>query len=161
MKRSYSALRNAEPLVLSPVNTKPEPTFIWTGDYVQPVAKGKFEIFVYSSTKKNEVLQQRAALDDYGTEFDGRPVVGVIRPPLGSSPYYGLVLGLLRETGQVQFTFDDTTSQRLCRFALDVREVARGQAVIDVDVFRYENQPRPPGTPKFRFCRDLVSSAAP
>jgi len=157
LTRTYKALRHADPAVVSPIGAGAQPAFAWTGRYVQPANIGKFEIFVFSSRNKDDALKLRAEFERFCAEFDGKPVVGVIRPPLGKNKYYGLVLGLLRETGQVQFTFDEVTSRDMCRFALDMRGRPGGTRLINKDVNRYEMEPRAPGVPRYRFCRDLVS----
>lgn len=157
LTRTYRALRHAEPATVTPEVSGAAPAFHWTGKYVQPANIGKFEIFVFSSKNKDDAVKLRAAFERFGAEFDGKPVVGVIRPPLGKNTFYGLVLGLLRETGQIQFTFDETASRDMCRFALDMRDRPGGRRLIDKDVNRYEMEPRAPGVPRYRFCRDLVS----
>jgi hypothetical protein len=82
-----------------------------------------------------------------------KEAVGVIRPPLHNSRWHGVVIGVRKESGEVQFTFDRETSTRLCQWALDVRKarpkIFRGQP------YRYEMEPRAKGTDNPRPCTYL------
>ncbi len=152
VSRQYSALRDA------PVEEVEAPTgalFRWTGDYIQPLNQNKYEIFVFSTKDAHEAEKRKSMLDEAALQVGSQEVAGVVRPPLGKSEWYGVVIGLVKPTGQIQFTFDEQHSGSVCRWALEARENEVVSRLIGHDYYRYEMEPRLPGAPKFIPCRDL------
>ncbi len=63
--------------------------------------------------------------------------VGVLRPPLPPSRFWGVALGLVHETGQVQFTFTNEEARSTCSSALALRSLP-GLSLIKPDAYRYK-----------------------
>jgi hypothetical protein len=129
--------------------------FTWRATYIRPRTEHKFEIFVYSNEDMRWAEERKKALDLARLSFEGREVIAVLRPRLEPSRWHGVVLGLRQPSGQIRFTFDGETATRLCRWAWSARSRGPTAEIIDRDAYRYEMEPRAPGAPKFRFCREL------
>jgi len=131
----YVALR---PSTVQTVTAPDGATFHWSANYVKPQNANTFEIFLLSTPSADAAEQLRRAIDKAALAFSGRPVVAVVRPPLGASVNFGVVLGIRRETGQIQFTFDKASSGRLCRWVVTERQSPAVGRLVREDVYRYE-----------------------
>ena len=126
LQRLYSALRDAgEVVVRSEIGQ-----FSWSGKYHQPRDKlFDSEVFVNSVQFKSiddAVGQEKARkaieelqrlVNHLDLTFQGRRVVAVVRPSL-TKPQFGLALGVVQDTDQIQFTFpkaDRCRSYRMWR----------------------------------------------
>jgi hypothetical protein len=131
LERDYIALRSAP--AIPPLDTMVG-TFQWIGEYKKPQNEDRYEVFVASSvcgisTEKDcaaRAAYTRDQFDGFNLKFKDRPAVMVVRPPLRKHRAYGLALGLVQPTGQVQFTFNETNANQLCRWAAD--QIGQGKA---------------------------------
>lgn len=101
----------------------------WSAKYYSGLKDDRFQIFLTSSSDVASLMRVKADFDRAALEADvdgqRRPLVAVVRPPLGGNPNWGLNVGLSLPSGQIRFTFDDATSARLCRRMVElVREKA-------------------------------------
>lgn len=144
----YVALRDAGPAEVKADDVKVR----WRATYARPEHEHKFEIFLSTDpiTSAAAAEAQKKRLDTGGVRLDDQPMVGVIRPPLPPNRSFGIVLGLEQPSGQIRFTFDETTANRLCR-----EVVARHQGIVSPHAYRYEMEPRRSGTAPTRPCRSL------
>jgi hypothetical protein len=143
LDRDYIALRDAAeiPPIQSEVGA-----FQWTGKYIVPNNENKYEILLASAVcgdppEKNcadRAVYAKTQFDKAGMKFNGYPVVMVVRPPLRKPPAYGLALGLVQPTSQVEFTFDVKAASQGCHWAASY--IGKGQAgrLIRPDLNRYE-----------------------
>jgi len=122
LQRDYIALRPADEVTIeSPVGT-----FLWKGEYVVPKQENKFEVLLASANCGDPVdracidrtMKAKTRFDQAGLNFDSRPIVMVVRPPLRKPPSYGLALGVVQPTRQVQFTFSKEDAGQLCHWAM-------------------------------------------
>lgn len=147
----YVALRDAGPsqVVLDGVHLR------WRATYARPQHEHKFEIFLSTDALASAAAAEarKRRVDAAQLRLDGRPVLGVIRPPLPPNRNFGIVLGLEEPTGQVRFTFDEPTVNRLCHDVIALARVA-GSAV-SPHAYRYEMEPRAARVPATRPCRTL------
>ena len=152
LTREYVALRNAEMILRQLKNGS---LVQWIGTYRAPVKPDKFEVFLTSSKAVRDVRRFKKRFDYSALTFNQQPLVAVIRPPLPPSEYYGVAAGVILESGQTRFTYNKQTAGDLCRELYSKRESADFRTLIQDDIYRFENQPRAPGAPKFQFCKDL------
>jgi hypothetical protein len=151
LRRNYVALRDAPTEVIR----NDHGSFVWVGKYQQPEVKDKFEIFSISTTDVKEARAIKARIDKAQLKYNGRPALGVVRPPLDASKWYGVVIGLEQMNGQVQFTFDEATSKQLCQWLISLRADKKDPISRNVNPFRYEMEPRKPHEQSKRLCKAL------
>ena len=150
--RQYVALRHAKAIQLQLKNGD----FVtWTGTYHPPLEEDKFEIFLKSSKKVTEVKDFKTKFDEAALTFNKQPLVGVIRPPLPPNEFFGVTAGIVLENGQTRFTYNEQYAGDLCGHLYLLREKEKLTKLIEDEIYRYENKPRPPGAPKFQFCKEL------
>lgn len=149
LKRSYVALRDARVKELDVDHSH----YRWTGKYQRAPKMYDTEVFVSSilvannldfqanaaaiNNAKSSVSRMKHDFDALGLRFEGRPLVAVIRPPL-TQLSYGLAIGMVEETQQIRFTYENVVATRLRQFLLEQR--ARGgkvQSTIAPDTFLY------------------------
>ena len=149
LSRSYVALRDARIKNI----TADGVGFRWSGEYRRAPREYDTEVFVSSilvargldlagnaqgiARAKREISSMKTEFDRLQLQFEGRPLVAVIRPPL-TQISYGLAIGIVEPTQQIRFTYDQQTATRLRQFLLQQR--ARGgdyQRVIKPDTFLY------------------------
>jgi hypothetical protein len=124
LKRSYVALRDARDSeqVIDGIG------YLWTGKYQRAPRMYDNEVFISSlaisndldfdahkakiTENKREISAMKIKFDALGLEFEGRPLVAVIRPPL-TKLSYGLVVAIVEESKQLRFTFDRSTAKDL------------------------------------------------
>ena len=143
LDREYAALRDAK--TIPPLQAQVG-TFQWVGKYIVPKNENKYEVMLASSEcgdppRKDCVdraVTAKTEFDRAGLKFDDRPVVMVVRPPLRNPPAYGLTLGLVQPTGQVQFTFDAAEASQVCHWAEENAGKGKAGRLIRPDVRRYE-----------------------
>jgi hypothetical protein len=113
VSREYVALRSAELIKLdSAVGS-----FQWSGSYKVPTNENKFEVLVNSVPKVEDAMKLKTSFDRLNASDGANPVVLVVRPPLRVPPYYGVAIGLVQPTKQVQFTFDSQQAESVCAWA--------------------------------------------
>lgn len=134
LEREYVALRDA-PEVDLPTEAG---TFHWKGTYVVPKNENKYEILLASSAEASLAMQAKARFEQERLTFGDRPVVMVVRPPLRVPPSYGLALGVVQPTSQVQFTFNASEANQLCLWAIQQAAQGKGAKLIRPDLRRYE-----------------------
>ena len=127
----------------------------WSGTYNSPAKPDKYEVFLTSSTAIQAIRQFKAHFDQANLEFNKQRLVAVIRPPLPPSKFFGVAAGIILESGQTRFTYDEEIAGQLCRELYSKRKAPDLKSIIQDDIYRYENQPRAPGAPKYQFCKDL------
>lgn len=145
LERDYIALRSAP----ETVTDSPMGTFRWSGSYM-PQKRNKYEVLLASADcgdppRKDcidRAIFAKTTFDRDGLKFSNRPVVMVVRPPLRRPAAYGLALGLVKPTAQVQFTFNADEAADLCHWA--AAHVGEGKAgkLIRPDLNRYEVETR-------------------
>jgi len=88
-------------------------TFTWKSRYWPAEQEFEYETFVGSTIDPRGAETIRKRIDQCGLQFEGRRVFGVVRPPLGSNPSYGITVGLENAFGQIEFTFSKDEEARL------------------------------------------------
>ncbi len=152
LDRWYTALRNAGPQT---VKIGYAGIATWSGTYRGPLHPDKYEIFLKSSKDIDTLQNYKDSFDELGFRFRDRPVVAVLRPKLPPNEWHGVVLGLRLPTGQIRFTYDRKLADAVCHWALAERAKPAYRQYIRHDIYRFENQPRAPGVPKFIPCQDI------
>lgn len=143
LSRDYAALRDTT--AIPPIQTEAG-TFTWDGKYIVPKNENKYEILVASAdcgdpARKDCVdraTNAKVLFDRGGKLYDARQVVMVVRPPLRTPAAYGLALGLVQPTGQVQFTFNEAEAADLCHWAASQAGRSGAGRLIQSDLRRYE-----------------------
>lgn len=143
LERDYAALRDAP--AIQPIQTAVG-TFIWTGKYMVPTNENKYEILLASADcgdppRKDCVVRAvnaKKQFDRDDLKFNDKSVVMVVRPPLRKPPAYGLALGLVEPTRQVQFTFNAEEAAQLCHWASEHLGQGKAGRLIQPDLNRYE-----------------------
>jgi hypothetical protein len=149
LRRSYVALRDARVKEIATDHGQ----YRWTGKYQRAPKMYDTEVFISSiliaksldfqthqsaiENAKRSISGMKRDFDALGLKFEGRPLVAVIRPPL-TQLSYGLAIGMVEETQQIRFTYENATAKRLRQFLLQQR--ARGgayQSIIAPDTFLY------------------------
>jgi hypothetical protein len=149
LKRSYVALRDARPKEMDADHSH----YRWTGKYQRAPKMYDTEVFVSSilvdksldfqkhrpaiENAKRDISLMKHNFDALGLSFEGRPLVAVMRPPL-TQLSYGLAIGMVEETQQIRFTYDNATATRLKTFLLDQRARSGAyESTIKPDTFLY------------------------
>jgi hypothetical protein len=129
---SYVALRDVAPRS-QPLGSA---SLRWRATYMTPEKEWRHiaELNSYIFNTRDAAARQRAValaeegkqwLDGQGYVFDGKKVVGVIRPPRTVKPdgsaAFGLGAGLVQDNGQVRFTFSETDARKLSAFMIGKR----------------------------------------
>ncbi len=144
LTRRYAALRDA---MTEEVRSADGLVFTWAGTYVKPPNEDRTEIFVVSTPDLTEASRTKSAIARANLSYQGRNVVGVLRPPL-NEPQYGVVLGLVQPTGQIKFTFDPPTAQALLAWSKTTKVFRRVP-------FIYQMRPGNSGTGKLNSCSEV------
>lgn len=117
----------------------------WSAEYIIPsrewshialinyadYAKSAGDTAVADARQRIGRLKER--FDALQLKYKGRPLVGVIRPPLAEPKEtlaYGLVAGVVQPSGQVRFTFSYTDANDLAEFV--IQERSSGRAASDI-----------------------------
>jgi hypothetical protein len=149
LTRSYVALRDARLKHLSHNNI----SFKWDGKYRRAPKEYDTEVFVSSilisktlefakhaqalTQAQHTISQMKTEFDQLKLVFEGHSLVAVIRPPL-TQLSYELAIGILEDTQQIRFTYDNATARRLRTLLLDQRTGGpRYTRVIKADTFVY------------------------
>ena len=108
----------------------------WSASYITPrrewrhIAEVRSYIYRADDAKAKDAQvaaadRDKRWLDAQGLQFDGKRVVGVIRPPRTLQPdgtaAFGLAAGLIQDNGQVRFTFPEGDARKLAQFMIDQR----------------------------------------
>ena len=109
IERSYVALREVKPVSF----TKDGIDFSWMGDYFIGKAQDGFKVNIWSTPDPSELAKRKKWFDQADVQFEGRPSVSVIRPPLEPNPWYGLAIGLVDKHGRIKFTFSQAEAERI------------------------------------------------
>src|SRR5262249_28111762 len=113
IERDYVALRDPAPLL--PIQNAAG-VFTWTGKYVKPRNENRYEVFVSSTLQPQLAMDAKKRYATLGLTYSGSGTIMVVRPPLAKNPSYGLVLGLVQPTSQVQFTFTKDEALAICKW---------------------------------------------
>jgi hypothetical protein len=126
----YAALRDAARTEISTGQGK----FTWSASYelarprdVKARNQEEWRLFLTSRplSKINEIQKMREDINRLNLVFNDAgqdyPVVAVVRPPLLGQAY-GLALGLVQPSGQIEFTFGPEKADRLRLFAIAARQ---------------------------------------
>jgi len=119
----YVALR---PACGKTVNLADGLSLRWQASYVGAQPGDRWQILVASMPEGRAAEDHKKKIDGARLRLDGSEVVGVIRPPLPPRNDYGIALGLRQPSGQVKFTFDDATAQRLFADTKKLAPTTRG-----------------------------------
>ncbi|MDN4502495.1 hypothetical protein QX776_08780 [Alteromonadaceae bacterium BrNp21-10] len=150
LQRSYVALRDAaeKKMVVGDV------TWHWSGEYARADNDFDYEVFIISEQidkhlnfdgKSADMLSAVGRLNKIkrefeatNTQFNGQPVVAVLRPPL-TKVSYGLVAGLIQQNGQINFTLDKATAYALGDFLVAERNNNREiKRIVHPDKYIYK-----------------------
>jgi hypothetical protein len=146
VSRKYAALRDAD---LEEVKGEDGTPFAWSGKYVKPKQEDRTEVFVLSTPDLREARSVKARIDAAKLSYDGMEVVGVLRPPL-NNPQYGIVVGLRQSTGQIHFTYDAASAQKMHDWIIS--QHAKNANIFRHDTFLYQMKPGESGTGTYKSC---------
>ncbi|MCW5963116.1 MAG: toll/interleukin-1 receptor domain-containing protein [Bryobacterales bacterium] len=93
----------------------------WSAVYHRAPVEDKYQIFLLSTRRATAVMTEKQRIDAAKLKLDEDTLVGVVRPPLGNNPSFGLILGVAQPSGQVKFSFDGPSSAKLCRALTQTR----------------------------------------
>lgn len=126
----------------------------WSASYITPRREWRHlaELHSYVYPSADAAARERMAvgavedkrwLDGLGLIYQGKKVVGVVRPPRtiqsDGTAAFGLAAGLVQETGQVRFTFSESDAGALSRFMIDQRRRDQKAArVIDPNPYIFQ-----------------------
>ena len=126
----YAALRDAAPTEIATDQGK----FTWSAAYelarprdVQGRTQEEWRVFLTSApvNQLNQLEKAREEIHGLGLVLSeggqNYPVVAVVRPP-GRGNAFGLALGIVQPTGQIQFTFGKDQATRLRSFVIAARQ---------------------------------------
>jgi hypothetical protein len=136
VERDYVALRDPAPV--SPMENAAG-MFTWNGSYVKPKNENRFEVFVSSTRDPRLAMNAKARYEALGLSYSGKGTVMVVRPPLRANPSYGLVLGLIQPTQQVQFTFAKEEAEAVCKCVRVQANLAGTKGLLRPNVYLYDN----------------------
>ena len=109
VERSFIALREVDNVGINVGATH----YNWGGKQYFGV-NDRFEIFFWSSTDSDELVNRRKRFfDEENIELNGNRLVAVIRPPLNENENFGLVLGIVDNYGRVDFTFSENKASEI------------------------------------------------
>jgi hypothetical protein len=155
LERQYVALRDAR---MEKFNIDGMGEIRWSGKFNNRRMADKFEVFLMSSQDMSTLQDFKWKLDSKNLMYQDNRVTAVIRPPLNNNPNSGITFGVIKDTGQTQFTFDEQSAAEVCRWLLIHRRDEKHKNLYRDDIFRFENEPLTSGSPKVTFCRDLGKS---
>jgi pimeloyl-ACP methyl ester carboxylesterase len=90
----------------------------WSGLYRPAQAQDRFEVILATAVKHPEIIQDRTDIERR-IEYDGDPVIGVVRPPRPDNKNLGLTFGVKLKSGQVRSVFTKEKAGEICRYVLD------------------------------------------
>jgi hypothetical protein len=148
-QRSYVSLRDARNKQMQ----LGDATLSWQGQYKRAAQEYDTELFISSlevaddlnfADNLREIKRIQQAISDMKDDFDragitfnGKSLVAVIRPPLRRISY-GLVVGMVEDTGQIRYTFASSVVRELKAFLLELREQGQHyRRIIRDDIFPY------------------------
>lgn len=125
----------------------------WRASYITPVREWRFypivHSYIYAVNDPNQAAAaassaeaDRRWLDEQEFSYEGKRVVGVVRPPRTVQPNgtaaYGLAAGLLQPSGQIRFTFPQDDARSLSDFMVNQRRGSRANRVIETDKYIFQ-----------------------
>jgi len=145
LQRDYVALRP----VPETVTESSVGSFRWSGSYVAQM-RNRYEILLASAPcgdpPRKDCIDRatfaKSQFDRGGLKFADHPVVMIVRPPARKPDAYGLALGLVQPTAQVQFTFNANEAAELCHWAAAHAGDGKAGKLIRPDLNRYEVETR-------------------
>ncbi len=130
----HAALRSSETTQKQVVDNA---SFTWSSKYWKSVNENEYETFVGSNTDPAGAEKVRHRIDQCGLSHNGSRVFGVVRPPLGDNPYYGITVGLENQSGQIQFTFNKKDESALRKWVKQQASAGICKGGLRKDAYRY------------------------
>jgi pimeloyl-ACP methyl ester carboxylesterase len=113
LERQYVSYRHAAPITLSDHGD----AFEWRGFYRPAKVQASYEVMIEHGGA-DWIRKRRAMLDARGAQYDGQPVIGVIRPGRTENPRTGMIVGLRQVSGQVKSLFSRDEADAICRWVV-------------------------------------------
>ena len=120
----YVALR---PKPETPLPIDRDLTLRWQGTYHRGKRQDAYQIFLLSTPSVEEAQARKRRIDEAKFSVGDIPLVAVLRPPLEKNPEFGVAAGIQQPSGQIKFTFDDESSQRICRGVIKLNSSLMGK----------------------------------
>jgi len=111
LARQYVSYRHAAPITLSDLGD----AFEWRGFYRPAKVQASYEVMIEHGGAE-WIRKRRTMLDSRGSQYDGEPVIGVIRPGRTENPRTGMILGLRQTSGQVKSLFSREEADAICHW---------------------------------------------
>ncbi len=90
------------------------------GHHYRPAkVQNRYEVILAVAQKTENMLAIKREFDNRRKTYNGRPLVGVIRPPRADNPVYGLTFGLRLATEQVTSSFTEAQAKAICQWVLN------------------------------------------
>lgn len=115
LKRSYVSYRHAQP---EPIGQPGGDAYEWAGHYRPAKVHNRYEVILAVAQKTENILAIKRQFDGRGKQYEGNPIVGVVRPPRVDNVVYGLTLGLKLPTEQVVASFTEAQAKSICRWVM-------------------------------------------
>lgn len=115
LKRSYVSYRHAQP---ERVGQPGGDTYEWAGYYRPAKVHNRYEVILAVAEKTENILSIKQAFDRRQKQYEGKSIVGVIRPPRADNPIYGLTFGLKLPSEQVMASFTEEQAKSICRWVM-------------------------------------------
>jgi hypothetical protein len=120
LQRRYVAYRHGA--VSRETDSETGETFSWRAIYRPATSGHNFEVMLEHGAEMEWMAGRRTAVDELGKVYDGKPVIGVLRPGRSENRRIGMILGLVQETGQVRSLFAKEEAEKLCRWVREQPE---------------------------------------
>lgn len=134
----YVALRSSD---MQEMTASDGSKFTWSAVYTLPGKGVEFEVFNISSTDLQEIHRSKNKIDNAKLVYEGRPIVGVIRPPLSPNKNYGVILGLELPNKQIRFLYSQDEAKALIKWA---KEQPGSNFSKSIYLYRITNKQRMP-----------------
>ncbi len=111
----YVSYRHADPLSLTLSQGEKAD---WSGLYRPAKSQDRFEVILATAVKHPEIIQDRTDIERR-VDYNGDPVIGVVRPPRADNKSLGLTFGVKLKSGQVRSVFTKEKAGDICRYVLE------------------------------------------
>lgn len=106
---------------------------VWRAEYRAGKADDVYQIFASATRSLTTAQDLKSSIDAAKLQALELPLLAILRPPNQKNPKYGIALGLRNPSGQIKFSFDESTSRNVCHEAV---KIAAHSPVIDKRVYR-------------------------
>lgn len=137
LERNYIAYRHAP--VIQHEDTLTGEHFSWRSIYRPSTSGQNFEVILEHGSSAEWMLKRRVFIDELNKRFDGKSVIGVLRPGRIENPRIGMILGVVQDNGQVQSLFKKQEAKKICQWIMQQAEFGMLQKQFS-NIFEFPNE---------------------